>query len=488
MGRKQPLMKIKTKVQLSIGILVVLALALGVVTLLNAGILLTAVFLAMIIALSISVMRQIQKLERGKFEASEKSKDLAIRSAQELERKVRERTEDLGINTYFLQQSLRQLDKKSEELKEYSRGLEVKVKERTAALEAAKNKSEVLLASIGDGVFAIENKALSIIHFNRRAEELSGYKASEVLGKPYFNFLKFVKERDRNVELDFIVESLRGEVTSMGADTLLIGKDNKEVPVADTAAPLKNAKGEILGTIVVFRDASEKRKIEHMKSEFSSLVAHQLRTPLGIIRAYVEILVGKGNNLTKDQRESLDGITSAAKRLLGLVDDLLSLSRLEEGRTKTKATVVDPEDLIEEIIRNNKQLFERKDQKFVFKKPASFPKLKIDPKLVGEAIKNLLSNASKYTPKKGKIELEVFQIHSELIFRITDSGVGIPEKEQSKVFERFFRASNAKATEKGTGLGLYISKLMIELSGGRIWFESKENEGTTFFFALPVLE
>ena len=354
-------------------------------------------------------------------------------------------------------------------------------------LEVAKNKSEALLASMGDGVFAIDREQ-NLVHLNRRAEEMSGYKASEVLGKPYYDYLKFVKEKDGSENIAFVRDALRGELTKMGNHTMLIRKDGRSLPVADTAAPLKDQDGKIIGGIVVFRDATQERKAEHISSEFASLVTHQLKTPITIIKGYLAILTKKDENLTKKQNESLDEITAATNRLLNLVEDLLNVARLEEGRIKIKTVVIDSVDLIEDIVKESKQLLERKDQKLILKKRPNLPKIKVDLRFIKEPIYNLLSNASKYTPEKGQIIFEIFQIHNELIFRITDSGVGIPEQEQSKVFERFFRASNVIGIEKGTGLGLYIAKLMIELSGGRIWFQSKENEGTTFFFALPALE
>lgn len=369
----------------------------------------------------------------------------------------------------------------------WNQTLQQRVKERTRQLEEAKNRSEVLLASIGDGVFAID-KERNIIHFNKRAEELSGYKAAEVLGKPYYDVLKFVKEKDRSENVAFIRKAFKGETTDMADETFLIGKDQSELSVADSAAPIKDEKGEVLGVIVVFRDASQERKIQQMRSEFMSLASHELKTPLTVIKGYLEELKDEtAGKLTKEQQRLIGIAMKASNALLRLTYDLLEVSRLEEGRLKTELIVVNPIDLAEKAITTElRQTFKQKKQKFTFMKPETLPKIKVDPKFIMVPIQNLLSNASKYTPEKGKIELEVSQKKNRILFRITDSGVGIPRVEQLKVFQRFFRASNTTNLERGTGLGLYMTKLMIETSGGRIWFESEEKKGSTFYFSLPV--
>lgn len=155
--------------------------------------------------------------------------------------------------------------------------LEKKVQERTAELELAKNKSETLLASIGDGVFGID-KERNIVYFNLQAEAMSGYKTSEVVGKPYYDFLKFVKVKDRSENIEFIRTALKGKVADMGNHTVLIRKDKKELPVADSASPIKDKDGNILGVIVVFRDATKERELEIARAELVSFASHQLKS------------------------------------------------------------------------------------------------------------------------------------------------------------------------------------------------------------------
>jgi len=375
------------------------------------------------------------------------------------------------------------------ELAKHSEHLEEQVKERTSELEKAKNKSEALLASIGDGVFAIDTK-MNIIHFSPRAEELSGYKTSEVLGKPYYDFLHFIKEKDRTENNTFVKKALGGKLSSMSDETILIKKDKSELPVEDSAAPIRDEKGKIIGAIVVFRDATKERDIQRMKSEYTTLVSHELRTPMTVVNGYLEMLEDETREiLPEEQRRLISETKKASNRLLELTKALLNIARLEEGRMETKPIMINLVHLTEgAVTKEIEELFKQKEQEFIFKKPKTLPKIKIDPKFLTVPIQNLLSNASKYTPQKGRIEFEVSKKDNDILFRVSDSGIGIPKKEQVKLFEKFFRASNTTRIEKGTGLGLYMAKLMIESLGGKIWFKSKENKGTTFYLSLPIFK
>lgn len=347
---------------------------------------------------------------------------------------------------------------------------------------------DVLLASIGDGVFAI-NRAKNIIYFNRGAEKLSGFKSSEIIGRTYYIFLNFIRERDGKRNIAFIQVALEGEIVPMTDPTLLVKKDGRKLPIESTAAPLRDKKGKVIGSIVVFRDASKERKLQQIQSEFSSLVSHELRSPLTVIGGYLEMLTEEPDHLTKKKRKMADIARDASNRLLNLIKELLKISHLEKGDSRTEPIIVNPLDLAERAVTEEiRQLFKQKRQKFVFKRPKSLPQIKASPEFIIIPIQNLLSNASKYTPKGGQIGFRIYQSFYGIIFRVTDSGMGIPQEEQSRVFQRFFRASNTTHLEKGTGLGLYMAKLMIELSGGRIWFKSQENEGTTFFINLPIFE
>lgn len=394
-----------------------------------------------------------------------------------LKRKIQERTAELEKEVVERKKAEKELAKEREHLEE-------KVKRRTKEIEEAKNRSEVLLASIGDGVFAIDKES-KIIHFNRRAEEISGYKASEVLGKPYYDSLKFLKEKDRSENVEFIRTALKGEVTEMVDYTVLVRKDKREVPVADSAAPIKNEKGEVLGAIVVFRDTVKERQIERMKAEMISLVGHQLKAPLTAIKWRAEML--KESKLDIEEKAHVEEVERVAEAMTGLVADVLDISKIEQGRIELKPEAVRFEEIVDSILKDLSPLAKERKVDIEFIKPEKpLFQVNVDPKYMKEAIQNIISNAIKYT--KDKVTISCEEVDNRLRFSCVDNGIGIPQREQSQIFTKFYRANNVVETKtEGTGLGLSITKAIVEKSGGELWFTSKEGEGTTFYVSLPFL-
>ena len=363
-------------------------------------------------------------------------------------------------------------------------GLEAKVRERTAELELARNKSETLLASIGDGVFGIDRER-SIVYFNPQAEVLSGYKASEVVGKPYYDFLKFVKVKNRSENIEFIRTALKGKVADMGNHTVLIRKDKKEIPVADSASPIKDKDGNILGAIVVFRDATQERELAIARAELVSFASHQLKTPLTSMSWSLEIL--KKVKSKVESKKIVGEIDKSIEDMKKLVSDVLNISRIEQGEVEFKLKPTQLVDIVEDILKESLSITKQRNITIEFTKPTQpLPELNIDPQYTHEVFKNIISNAIKYT--KDKVTMSFEKKDGNIIFVCSDNGIGIPKDEQSKIFSKFYVASNVgKAGLKGTGIGLSIAKALVERMGGRVWFESKENKGATFYLSLPFL-
>ena len=227
-----------------------------------------------------------------------------------------------------------------------------------------------------------------------------------------------------------------------------------------------------------------------MKTEFVSIAAHQLRTPLSAIKWTLRmILDGDLGKVPKSQKEFLQKTYQSNERMIRLINDLLNVTRIEEGRFLYNVQNEDIIELTEKVIVPLKELAQHKSLKFDFKKPKQkIPKVKIDKEKISLAVQNLVDNAIHYT-QKGSIEVSIkfSQEKKEILFSVRDTGIGIPKSQRKRVFSRFFRAANAIKTEtEGTGLGLFIAKNIIEAHGGKIWFESEENKGTTFYFTLPV--
>jgi PAS domain S-box-containing protein len=349
-----------------------------------------------------------------------------------------------------------------------------------------KEKLSRILQSIGDAVFVVDERRRVII-FNRAAEEITGYLAGEAIGRPAGEVLKMIYEHDRSPN-NIVERALTtGKIQEITSQTLLINKYGRDVPIADSAAPIRDREGKIFGCIVVFRDVTHEREIDRQKSEFVSVASHQLRTPLTSIKWFLEMLLdGDAGKLNNEQREMVQQVFDSGERMIDLVNKLLNISRIESGRVSVNPAPTDLNKLASGVVTELKVIAKQKEVKF----KADLPKLPVvstDQKMIREVMMNLLSNAIKYTPAKGRVALAAEVKRGDVIFSIADSGIGIPKAQQTKIFRKFFRAENAVVLEtEGTGMGLYVAKKVVELLGGRIWFKSEENKGSTFFFTLPV--
>lgn len=263
---------------------------------------------------------------------------------------------------------------------------------------------------------------------------------------------------------------------------ILIGRTYYKV----TANPVNNSKGEPHAIVFVFSDITQEEEIDKMKSEFISTTSHQLRTPLSSIKWFLEMLInGDLGALNDKQKGVVTDIYNSNERIIALVNDLLDVSRIESGKVTLEPTPTNMVEFINSMLTELKQMFTKREQEFAFTHPESVPRIMLDPKLVWQVLQNLLTNASKYTPDKGKISLALSLEPDCVLIKVIDNGFGIPDFQKKRVFEKFFRADNVSKME-GTGLGLYIAKEIIEASGGKLWFESTEGKGSTFFITLPL--
>ncbi len=372
-------------------------------------------------------------------------------------------------------------------------------KERNLAV-SLKQKDEAILSSIGDAVFAVDNE-LRITLFNQAAEEISGYSAEEVLGKPYSQVLDFRIAKTDEPSISFIEKAAKGEVASMQNHTYLVTKDGRHVSVADSAAPIRDGSDTILGVIVIFRDVSKEEELDRAKTEFVSLASHQLRTPLSAINWYTEMLLEEDSRLSKQQKDYAMEIYQGNQRMVELVNSLLDVSRLDLGKLTNDPKPTSMDELLESIQKELSGTIKSKQQVLELHVDNPLKPVHADPKLLRMIVQNLLSNAVKYTPEKGTITVELHLATKEekqsaklqrleadcVYFSVTDTGYGIPKSQHDKIFGKLFRADNVRKMDKeGTGLGLYIVKQVTEQLHGRIWFESVEKKGSTFYVVLPI--
>lgn len=380
------------------------------------------------------------------------------------------------------------LNDMTDELSDLYNNLDEKVQQRTLELNTEKSKMETIVESIGDGVFVVDSNGI-IILFNNMCSVLSGYRKKETIGKPYKDVLKFVdedKKSDNSKFIEYVLKS--GKSRSMPPKTNLVRKDGKEISVADSASPLKNKNGEVIGAVVVFRDVSQEREIDRSKTEFVSLASHQLRTPLTAIMWDSEMLSESAReNLDDEQKELLDDILYSNKRMIDLVNSLLNISRIDIGNFIVKPEECDVIEVTMDLIGQLKNQISSQNITLHKEFEEDLPIIMADKNLIRIIVQNLLTNAVKYTKQNGNVWIKWFTNKKELVLEVKDDGIGIPEEQEHKIFHKLFRADNAVGQDTdGNGLGLYLVKSVLDQVGGKISFESIENLGTTFTVRLPL--
>jgi len=242
-----------------------------------------------------------------------------------------------------------------------------------------------------------------------------------------------------------------------------------------------------VGRIWSFLDITKDKKIDKAKTEFVSLASHQLRAPATAVKWYSEMLLDKKTGeLNNEQLSYLKEIYHGNERMIRLINNLLNISKIELGEVSVNRELVNIKKLLRSVIKEQENDILRKGHKVTIKQSVGFPDVFTDSVLLRIIFQNFLSNAIKYTPDGGKIICNLKKDNSKFLFSIKDDGAGIPKKEQKRIFEKLFRASNALEIDKnGNGLGLYITKQIANTLGGKIWFESELGNGTTFYLELP---
>ncbi|HSX33333.1 MAG TPA: ATP-binding protein [Candidatus Saccharimonadales bacterium] len=372
--------------------------------------------------------------------------------------------------------------------------LEKKVADRTQELrkkleelEIGKAKDDAILDSIGEGMI-VTDAAARILMINELAANLLGVNRDAVLGSPAYLMYKLYDESDA-----LLPDEQRPLQIALGSGQKVVQTvkshrpDGSSLSLGLTASPVLQHK-KIIGGIQIIRDITKEKQVDRMKTEFISLASHQLRTPLSAIKWFTEMLVsGDAGQLQPEQQEFARNIADSTERMIALVNALLNISRIESGRIMIDPKPTDLRELVSGIVNDLKGKTEERKQTLVISVHDGLPKINLDPRLIGQVYLNLLTNAIKYTPKGGEISVFISRKGEEIISQVTDNGYGIPKEQQGRLFQKFFRATNAvKVETDGTGLGLYLIKSVIESSGGKIWFESEEGKGSTFWFSIPV--
>ncbi|MCD5397188.1 MAG: cell wall metabolism sensor histidine kinase WalK [Candidatus Pacebacteria bacterium] len=354
--------------------------------------------------------------------------------------------------------------------------LEDAEKSRERAIEE-KRKTEAIISNFTDGLLFFDNQGYLKI-FNPQAEIFFEVKAIEVLEKKTF-FLKSISS------LKVLIDFLETKQERIFREEIEI---NENLILEISSLPILGKEGKRAGILLILHDVTREKQVQKMKTEFVSIAAHQLRTPLSAIKWTLKMLLdGDLGPLNKEQIEFVNKNYISNERMISLINDLLNVTRIEEGRYLYSKQLIDFYDLIHEIVNTFEEEFKKKKIKISFQKAEEkIPLIKVDVEKMQLAVHNLIDNAIRYTSSEGKIIISLKLIDQNIEFSIQDTGIGIPKNQEEKIFTKFFRGINImKIDTEGTGLGLFITKNIIEAHDGKIWFESEENKGTTFYFTLP---
>lgn len=265
-------------------------------------------------------------------------------------------------------------------------------------------------------------------------------------------------------------------------------KNNQTYTALISISPILDERGEIEFFVGIERDITKEKEIDKAKTEFASLTSHQLRTPLSAINWYVEMLLaGDVGTTTEKQKSYLNEIYHGNRRMVDLVNSLLNVSRIDLDTFVVESKQTDivrfAQDVIRVVDAGRKESSTQIQESYA----KDIPMLAIDRKLMRIVIENLLSNAIQYSPEKSVVEFSIQKKNDTVLITVTDHGYGIPANQRDKIFTKLFRADNIlERSTEGTGLGLYIVKAIVEQSGGRVWFTSEENVGTSFFVSMPM--
>jgi len=368
------------------------------------------------------------------------------------------------------------------------------LRETEAYLVETQTRSDALLESIGDGVVALDEK-LNITLMNKAALTMLGWKLEEVIGKEVSTVMPLLDEKgnlfpnDKRPSVLAITTGVTTTSTTAGIGTFYLRKDGTKFPAEIKVAPVRVA-DKIVGVIDVFRDITKEKEIDKEKNEFVSITAHQLRGPLGISKWYFEAMQNDPyiKSAPKTISDYIQVMYASNERVLALIRELLSVSRIEQRSVKNTPESINLIENVTGIVKELQLIAQKKSINLSLEiKTSSLSKISIDSLRFHEAVQNLISNAIDYTPALGKVVVTIDSNDKNITIAITDTGIGIALEDQKKLFTKYFRADKAiEFKQEGSGLGLYVVKSYVEGWGGTITFISTEGKGSTFTITLPV--
>ena len=363
--------------------------------------------------------------------------------------------------------------------------LSVRVEEAQASTDSERRRLDSVLSHMSDGVLATDRRG-NVTIVNSMALQLLGVDhEDDLIGKSIIDVL--------DIRHDYTVRQL---VNSDQREMIIdMSNDGNNLILNAYFSPIQRESGFVSGLVCVLHDVTSQQKEERERKQFVSNVSHELRTPLTSVHSYVEAL---SDGAWKDKEVApkfLNVIQGETDRMIRMINDLLSLSRMDAGTTNLILEYVNIKELLNYILNRFDMIIKNEEEdssKKKYKIERHFTKkdlwVEIDTDKFTQVIDNIMNNAIKYSPDGGIITVRLLETHNHVIMSISDQGLGIPRKDLGRIFDRFFRVDKARSRKQGgTGLGLAISKEVINMLGGQIWVDSVEGHGSTFYISLPYV-
>src|SRR5881392_420263 len=350
------------------------------------------------------------------------------------------------------------------------------IRQRALDRQVSKDAAEMraVFAALTDGLLVVDSTQ-HILICNPAFEKLYG-QSPIAPGTP---LLDIIRDSD-------VIEPIRATLDQAKARVAEVSTPDRKKQLQLNAVPVTDQNGKASGVVALFHDISRLKQADEIRRDFVANVSHELRTPLSIFHGNLETLLEAGDLDENETRHIYEVMKRHSDRLNLLVNDLLSLARLESKEANLQLAEIRLPDFLEEVTRDWKKRLAGKNLRLELEVPEDFPTLRIDERRLEEVVHNLLDNAVKYSPQNGRILIQTRAPDQEIVLSVRDEGVGIAANDLPRIFERFYRADRARSRElAGTGLGLSIVKHIAQLHGGRVEAESVVGQGTTIRVILP---
>lgn len=428
--------------------------------------------------LSISVLHELDKLRLSSPERIHATKAII----QLVDHEIQKKTEGVKKDYEKI------LNEKNEALKQTDKTYrEVNLKYETlnknfSQLGVQKKQTEAMIHSMAEGLVVVNDKG-EVLLMNPAAERLLDVKKEEKIGKPIMgdiseqHLISLVKNISGSEEKEILINSQ--------------SENTKKILRASNAV-IEDESGHTIGMVSILSDVTKEKELEELKSEFVAKISHELRTPLNSVQETIALLLDKVvGNINSDQERILSIGKRQIQRLSRLINDLLDLSKMEAQKLRLDRKPFQLEEWLRQTVAGFEVWANNKKIKLETRCPSEPLEIEADQDRLTQVVTNLIGNSMKFTPAGGKITIEAKKIQDRepvyLNVSVRDTGLGIPKQEQPKIFDKFVQLSSSMtSTSGGAGLGLTISKEIVELHGGRIWVESEEGKGSCFIFEIPV--